>query len=97
MKAGDDIFSTITRYNSPENRFTASLMYLLDYLWRESEGDDGQRKALCDLLSELCGPEVRFSPTDQLSFEAQKGEKTKSKDGLTLDLYRSAQQTCSYG
>jgi hypothetical protein len=79
-----DIFTATTRYEKPENRFTASLVYLLGYLWRTSDGNAIQRKALCEFLTKLC--EIDFYSAEYLDFEMQKGEKTEQDGKRVLIL-----------
>ena len=68
-----DIFTTITRYDKPENRFTASLVYLLRHLWKESKDNEARRHAYCKLLDCLCGEILPWG--EQIDFEIQKTER----------------------
>ena len=69
-----DIFTSTTRYRKPENQFTASLVYLLRYLWNNSPDNSKgeQRRRLCFFLSELCG--VPFAVDQHVVFTIQKPE-----------------------
>jgi hypothetical protein len=77
-----DIFTTITRYDKPENRFTASVVYLIRYLWSNSKEE--QRKALCRFLSDLC--QCEFTPLDKISLDMQKLEKGDDDKKRILDF-----------
>jgi hypothetical protein len=80
-----DIFTTITRYDKPENRFTASLVYLLKMLWNESKDDKGRRKIYCRFLNRLCNKEILWG--EQLDFEIQKYERqTEDSEKRILDF-----------
>ncbi len=69
-----DIFTTITRYNQPENRFTASLVYVLQELWNYCKGDQERRDIFRHFLNKLCrDEEVPWG--EYIDFEMQKTEK----------------------
>lgn len=78
----DDIFTAITRYKKPENQFTASLVYLLRYLYMKSK-DNKDNKVLwnnyCDFLSKLCGT-THIKWNSNLVFNLQEPEK-RDEDG----------------
>ena len=69
-----DIFTSTTKYRKPENQFTASLVYLLRYLWNNSlDNSKGeQRRRICFFLSDLCG--VPFPVDQHVVFTIQKRE-----------------------
>ncbi len=74
-----DLFTEITKYNKPENRFTASFVFLLRYLWKESGHKDFLQIALYDLLYNLSG--IDFQNEKNISFEMLKTENGDSDDG----------------
>jgi hypothetical protein len=79
-----DIFTTVTKYDIPEDRFTASLVFLLEYLWRKSEENETQRKTCSEFLKNLCC--VEFAPHAHLEFELQKPEKGPGNKGVRPDF-----------
>ena len=62
-----------TRYDKPENRFTASLVYLLHYLWNESKNNEAKRRIYCSFLNRLCDKEIVWG--EQVDLEMQKSER----------------------
>lgn len=78
-----DIFTTITRYNKPENRFTASLVYLLRHLWTKSKGNEARRSIYCGFLNDLCGGE-EIAWGEQIDFEPQKYERGDEDGGKRI-------------
>ena len=81
--SADDVFTAITKYKKAENQFTAALVYLLDYLWRESK-QEMQRRPLCSLLDKLCG--ASFSPDSVIHFTMQKTEQDEDEDKKVPDF-----------
>jgi len=79
-----DIFTTITRYDKPENRFTASLVYLLDYLWNQSRGNEARRHAYYRFLDCLCGKTLSWG--EQIDFDIQSYESSDEGKKRTLDF-----------
>ena len=69
-----DIFTTITSYKKSENRFTASLVYLLRHLWKVSKDNKARRSIYCDFLNNLCG-DKQINWGEQIIFGIQKSEK----------------------
>ena len=75
----DNIFTSVTRYKKPENQFTASLVYLLRHLWRESKDNEVLWDKYCNFLNELCGDrQIKWSR--QLIIDIQKSEKRDEDD-----------------
>ena len=85
----DGIFASTTRYRKPENQFTASLVYVLSYLWSvgPDKGKMEQRRRLCLFLSELCG--VPFSVDQNVVFTIQKPEIEDALSDAQSDNQRS--------
>jgi len=84
-----DIFTSTTKYRKPENQFTASLVYLLSYLWNNGPDDSKgeQRRRLCSFLSKLCG--VPFALDQHVVFTIQKPEFEDVVQDERLDNQRS--------
>ena len=64
MKVGN-VFTTATRFNMPEDRFTASLVFVLEYLWKEADSES-RRRACAEFLTHLCG--LEFDPDAEPGF-----------------------------
>jgi hypothetical protein len=80
-----DIFTTVTRYDKPENRFTASLVYLLQELWNYCKGDQERRDAFCHFLNKLCRDEdVPWG--EYINFNIQEYEKGEDGRKRILDF-----------
>lgn len=83
------LFSTVTRYDKSENRFTSSLVYLIEHLWRHSEGDNVQRRGVCAFLNRLCDKCDRevFAIGDEIALGMQRTERTdENKKKIVLDF-----------
>jgi len=78
-----DIFTTITAYDKPENRFTASLVFLLKSLWEEIKKDKTKRREYYSLLNKLCG-EVPWGA--DINFKIQRYEKGEDGRKRILDF-----------
>ena len=80
-----DIFTSITRYDKAEDRFTASLVYLLNYLWNESKGNEARRRrAYCNFLKDLCGKTLPWG--EQIFYKIQAYEPSDEGKKRTLDF-----------
>lgn len=75
-----DIFTTITRYDQLENRFTASLVYLIRYLW--SNSNNRQRNILCHFLNKLY--KATFAPDDDINIVMQKTERDEDENKIII-------------
>ena len=86
-----DIFTSITKYDKPENRFTASLVYLLHKLWDRSKSDETQGRTLCDFFNKLFN--ASFYLDDDIRIVTQKTEKDEDEEGMIPDFQISSQNT----
>jgi len=81
----NDIFTRITKYNQPENRFTASLVFLLEYLWGKCKDDETGRSIYCTFLNNLCNKES-LPWGRQINFNIQPYEKGEDGKKRTYDF-----------
>jgi hypothetical protein len=79
-----DLFTAVTRYNQAENRFTASLVYILEMLWNESKDVKEKQKNYYILLDQICGKQLIWGR--QIDFLIQKYEAIENSSKRILDF-----------
>lgn len=83
MKA-PDIFTTLAKYDEPENRFTAALVHLLKYLGAENNSPETQNNFWSAFLS---GCEIDVALNGKVNLEMQKSEiKVDGRNKIIPDL-----------